>query len=367
MKAAQRPWALVPNKIVRYPGGREIDRFRGITPPVDDGRPEAWVGSDTCTFDAGKSGDPYDGCARCVSPEGEEMYLFEALGRDPGGMLGHAPGMPEREKLGVLVKLLDAQEQLGLQCHPSRPYAKEHFSSDFGKEESWYVIGTRTDSPEPPYVLMGFREGVTRREFEEAYDRQDIRAMEACCHKIPVKTGDVFFISAGLPHAVGCGCFLVEVQEPSDITVGWERLPDSASPQEQEFHKQRLLGCYEYEGSDEKENLRRHQVQPRVIRSGDWGEEKLIIGPEQTSYFSFTQLDARREVPLWQPGTAQVAIVLEGHGVLRCGETDRPIQKGDELFFPFAMDPAWILPEEGERLSVILAKPAGARYPEKET
>ena len=43
------PWKLVQNKIVRYPGGREIDRFRGIFPGADDGRPEAWVGSDTRT------------------------------------------------------------------------------------------------------------------------------------------------------------------------------------------------------------------------------------------------------------------------------------------------------------------------------
>ena len=363
----KQPWRLVPNKIVRYPGGREIDRFRGIAPAMDDGRPEAWVGSDTATFQADKTGDPYDGCAQCLSPDGEAMYLFEALQSNPEGLLGPEHTKQFGSKLGVLVKLLDAKEQLGLQCHPSRTYAKEYFHSDFGKEESWYILSTRGDSEEPPYVLLGFREGVTRQIFEEAYDRGDVRAMEQCCHKVPVKPGDTFFIAAGLPHAVGCGCFMVEVQEPSDITVGWEKLPKGASEEEEEAHKQRLLGCYDYDGAGWEENLRRHQVRPTCLRQGDWGEEYEIIGPKQTSYFSFTRLQARNRVTLWRPETAQIAIILEGSGTLCCGGKRYDLKKGQEWFFPYAMEETWIEPEEGREVSLILAKPAGAKRPVRKT
>lgn len=120
----KQPWRLVPNKIVRYPGGREIDRFRGIAPAMDDGQPEAWVGSDTATFQADKTGDPYDGCAQCLSPDGEAMYLFEALQSNPEGLLGPEHTKQFGSKLGVLVKLLDAKEQLGLQCTPVGPTRK---------------------------------------------------------------------------------------------------------------------------------------------------------------------------------------------------------------------------------------------------
>ena len=155
------PWKLVPNKIVRYPGGREIDRFRGIFPGADDGRPEAWVGSDTRTVDAAEKGDPNDGCAEVMLPDGSRRYLFEAVEADPEAALGAAHIARNGARVGVLVKLLDAEKQLGLQTHPTRAYAKEWFGSDYGKEESWYVIGKREDSPETPYVYMGFKAGVT--------------------------------------------------------------------------------------------------------------------------------------------------------------------------------------------------------------
>ena len=85
------PWKLVQNKIVRYPGGREIDRFRGIFPGADDGRPEAWVGSDTRTVNAVEKGDPNDGCAEVILPDGSKHYLFEAVETDPQAALGEAP------------------------------------------------------------------------------------------------------------------------------------------------------------------------------------------------------------------------------------------------------------------------------------
>lgn len=355
------PWKLVPNKIVRYPGGREIDRFRGIWPGADDGRPEAWVGSDTRTVNAVEKGDPNDGCAEVILPDGSKHYLFEVVEANPEEALGAAHVARSGSRIGVLVKLLDAEKQLGLQTHPTRPYAKEWFGSDYGKEESWYVISKRDDSPETPYVYMGFKEGVTREMFEEAYDRGDIRAMEDCCHKIPVEVGDAFFIQAGLPHAIGCGCFVAEVQEPSDITVGARKLP-GGTPEEQAFHKERLLGCYIYNGADYEENLRRYRIQPKVLRSGAWGEETVVIGLDQTEYFSFTRLEAAGKIDLKRTGTPQIVLVLEGKATLRCGETELPICKADELFIPCSAGEITL--EPSEKTVLILCNPAGADYGE---
>lgn len=356
------PWKLVPNKIVRYPGGREIDRFRGIFPGEDDGRPEAWVGSDTRTVNAAEKGDPNDGCAQVILPDGTKCYLFEAIGANPEAALGAAHIARNGARVGVLVKLLDAEKQLGLQTHPTRAYAKAWFQSDYGKEESWYVIGKREDSPETPYVYMGFKEGVTREMFEEAFDRGDIRAMEDCCHKIPVEVGDAFFIQAGLPHAIGCGCFVAEVQEPSDITVGAQKL-GSGTPEEQAFHKERLLGCYIYNGADYEENLRRYRIAPKMLRAGEWGTESVVIGEAQTPYFSFTRLEAELPVALKRTGTPQIAIVLEGSGALRCGETVLPIRKADELFIPCGAGEITLTPEE--KTVLLLCNPAGADYGER--
>lgn len=350
------PWRLVQNKIVRYPGGREIDRFRGITPPQDDRRPEAWIGSDTRTVNAEQTGDPNDGCSLCVLPDGRECYLFEAIAENPLEALGERHIAENGERVGLLVKLLDAQLQLGLQTHPTRPYAKEKFGSDYGKEESWYVIGLRDDTEEPPYVLIGFREDATREQFEAGYDADDIHAMEACCHKVPVQVGDLFFIAAGVPHAIGPGCFVVEVQEPSDITVGATKSRVPLSAEDAEEYKQRLLGCYIYNGSDYEENLRRYKIPLRTLREGDWGRESLLIGSEQTSYFSFTQLDAKGEVSLLHTGFPQTVIVLEGTGVLETDGVRTELKKADELFFPAELGATKLIPGT-EGISMVLCNP----------
>lgn len=125
-------------KIKRYcSGGQEIDRFRGIAPALDDGRPEAWVGSVISVQDAELHGNPYEGRARCLLPDNRGCYLFEAIEEDANGALGSKHLEIQGTSLGLLVKLLDPCQQLELQCHPSRDYAEKFFSSKYGKTEAW--------------------------------------------------------------------------------------------------------------------------------------------------------------------------------------------------------------------------------------
>ena len=357
MEFYQAPWKLVPNKLVRYPGGREIDRFRGVEPAQDDGRPEAWVGSDTLVCYAGEGST--EGYARCILPDGTECFVPEAIQRDPLHVLGKAHVERVGETLGFLVKLLDAQRQLGLQTHPTRPYAAKHFDSPFGKEESWYVIGLREDAKEPPYVLLGFREGNVQEEFAKGYDAEDISAMEACCHKIPVQAGDVFFIEAGAPHAIGGGCFVVEVQEASDITVGAHKLRGPHTPEEEAAHRERLLGCYHYCSRNYEENLQHFRIPPKVIREGDWGRELMLIGPAQTDYFSFTRLEAEKPVELLSTGAVQIAIVLEGDGTFSWQGGSCPVHKAEEWMIPAGVAGLKLTPGSGGCV-VVLCNPQGA-------
>lgn len=378
MEFYQAPWKLVWNKLVRYPGGREIDRFRSIEPALDNGRPEAWIGSDTRVFNTPPD-NPNEGCAKCILPDGEEVYLFEAIERNPEGVLGRAHIARSGHKLGVLVKLLDAQLQLGLQTHPTREYAKKWFHSDYGKAESWYVIGMREDASEPPYVLMGFKDGVTREMYEQYYRADDLAGMENCCHKVLVNIGDVFNIEAGVPHAVGEGCFVVEVQEPSDITVGahmlksgsdsakmWRsfqlangiELPPEGSKEESDFYDEQLLGCYIYNGCSYEENLKRYRIPHTVLRQGDWGEELVMIGSKNTPYFSFTQIEASAEAELRDTGDIQIGIVLEGEGKLCWDGGEMAIGKAEELFIPASAKHIRLVPKDG-KVKMVLCHPPG--------
>jgi mannose-6-phosphate isomerase len=303
------------------------------------------------------------------------MYLFEAINLAPEEVLG--PRHLERhgkDTLGMLIKYLDAQKQYVLQAHPTRPWAKKMWNSDFGKEESWYVIGTRDDTAEPAYILLGFKEGITREKFEELYRRDDLPALEQLCHKIQVKTGETYFVGGGVPHALGEGCFVIEVQEPSDITVvpishkkRYEAMKAMVGKdprlktEDEKLYDERMLGAFVYEGCGEEENLRRRRIPPRLIRSGDWGAEHYIIGPRETGFFSYTRLDVkgRTPAPLRDTGFPQVGIVLEGEGSLRWEGGEIPLRRGDEVFLPYRIDGA-ACSAGSPGLSVVLCHPEGA-------
>lgn len=318
------PWRLVPNKLHEYPGGREIDRFRGVRPALDNNKPEAWIGSTTVRRHAAR---PEEGLSLCLRPSGGTCLLIDAIRENPEAMLGGAAS------LDLLVKLLDAKEQLGFQCHPSRENARRLFNSEYGKTEAWVIIGLREDTPVEPYVLLGFKEGISREKFEALYRAGDVTGIDNLAHKIPAHVGDVFFVGPGAPHAIGPGCFLVEVQEPSDITVGSRMLRDGTEEQKR-LHDERLLGCYDYTGYSYEENLSRCKVAPKMLRKGDWGSEELLIGSAQTPYFSCTHLKSTGPVSLPATGRAIVCVVINGSGELDCGSSVTTAKKADEFFIP---------------------------------
>jgi mannose-6-phosphate isomerase len=305
------------------------------------------------------------------------MYLFEAINLAPDEILGpRHMARHGKDTLGMLIKYLDAQKQYMLQAHPTRPWAKKMWNSDFGKEESWYVIGTRDDTAEPAYILLGFKAGVTREQFDALYRVDDLPALEQLCHKIPVHVGETYFVGGGVPHALGEGCFVIEVQEPSDITVvpitqkkRYEsfkaRLPPGKEPQikmeDDALYSERMLGAFLYDGCDEAENLRRWRIPPKLIRSADWGQECYIIGPDQTSFFSYTRLDVKSaaSAPLRDTGFPQVGIVLEGEGSIRWQGGELPLHRGDEIFLPHSIANAEFVSAAGKDLSMVLCHPEG--------
>jgi len=361
MSIYNMPWILVPNRI-RGRGGREIDKFRGVDPPIDDNSgSEAWIGSVTRANNA--TAENPIGCAEVILPDGRRMYLYEAINLAPEEILGKEHMRLHGNNLGVLVKYLDAQFQYGLQAHPTREFAKEMWGSPYGKEESWYVIGVRDDTPEPPYFLLGFKEGVTRERFWEAIKRGNIDELEGMCHKIEVKPGDAGFVRAGAPHALGRGCFVIEVQETSDITIApvlqetlKSRWKDYRVNDDEETYNKKMLGSFIYDGCSYEEAVKRCMIPRKELRKGDWGVENWIIGPEQTSYFSFSQADVNGSMPLRSTGFPQIAIVLNGDGAISFDGGSIRIKKADEIFLPYRIPNAVV---EGT-VSIVFCNPEGA-------
>ena len=179
--------------------------------------------------------------------EGTEVSLAQFIDENPEEILGKKHYAKYGNKLGVLVKLIDSAERLTIQVHPTREKARELFDSQFGKTECWHILGGREVNGEKPCIYFGFKEGITREHWKDVFDRQDIPAMLDCLHRFEVKPGDTFLIEGGIPHAIGAGCFLVEIQEPTDYTVRTERVtPAGLRVADFMCHQ----GCYGYEGKD---------------------------------------------------------------------------------------------------------------------
>lgn len=110
----------------------------------------------------------------------------------------------------LLIKLIDAKDRLSIQVHPDDAYALKN-EGEFGKTEMWYVV----DCDEGAELIYGFKRSIDRSEFAR---RIKDNTLTEVCNYVPVKKGDVFFISAGTLHAIGKGILIAEIQQNSNST-----------------------------------------------------------------------------------------------------------------------------------------------------
>src|SRR5262245_30561860 len=216
------PWRLAPNRVGRfYLGGALLERFRGASEDdAHDGhRPEDWVGSVTPAWRPPGGPATDEGLSTIETRRGPRT-LASLLDRDPAAIAGR--GLVERAgpTSGLLVKLLDAGVRLPVHAHPSRSFAREHLGSFFGKAEAWLIVQTRhVPRAEAPNVRIGFTRDVDRRELVGLIEAGDTEALLGLLHERPARAGDTWFIPPGLPHAIGAGVFMVEIEEPSDFSI----------------------------------------------------------------------------------------------------------------------------------------------------
>lgn len=319
-----------------YIGGSLIDKIHGVERSSDNHFPEEWIMSTVTARNAGRE-DIIEGI--CFLDENKSLSLKDYIEADPESSLGIAHVGKTGLSTGVLVKVIDAAERLTVQVHPNKQEALRLFNSQFGKTECWYVLGGRVIDDQVPSIYMGFKPGITREEWKRCFDEQDIPALLSHMHHIEVKPGDTWLIKGGVPHAIGTGCLLVEIQEPTDYTIRVERTtPKGLKVADMGCHQglgfERMFDCFEYEGHTLEEAERLWKIQPIVLDSSDGYTRTEIVGYKETSCFRMEHYSIKDSCPIRTEGVFSGMYFLSGSGIIRTSRESVEYHGGDQFFVP---------------------------------
>jgi len=174
-------------------------------------RPEEWIAATTTRF-----GEKEMGLSRL--PDGE--FLRDAIESAPEKWLGKSHVDAFGTSTEILVKLLDPDQRLPVHFHPNKAFARKHLALDHGKTEAWIIL----DAPENAKVGLGFAQEMKKDVVHSMVQAKDSAALLASLNMIPVKPGDAILVPAGTAHAIDAGIFVLELQEPTDLSalLEWE-------------------------------------------------------------------------------------------------------------------------------------------------
>ena len=219
----------------------------------------------------------------------------------------------------LLIKFIDAKQNLSIQVHPDDEYAMR-VEGEYGKTEAWYILDCEPDAE----LILGFKKEISVEEFKKAAQRDEM--MDVCNH-IKVKKGDLFFIESGTMHAICKGILLAEVQQNSNTTYriyDYGRLGKDGKPRE--LHVDKAADVT--------------RLCPPEIP--DVSQRKIenfanATRAELTSCDLFTMYELR--VDGEYVGNANMEsfvslLALDGECTVECAGDKLPMKKGESIFIP---------------------------------
>lgn len=217
----------------------------------------------------------------------------------------------------ILIKFIDAADNLSIQVHPDDEYALKN-EGEYGKTEMWYVLSCE----EGAYLYYGFNREITKDEFKERIANNTLLEV---LNKVDVKEGDVFFIDAGTVHAIGKGMVICEIQQNSNTTYR----------------------VYDYDRRDKDGNTRPLHIEKAVEVSNLCPPVKFESEDENVlakcKYFTVEKAEVSGEMKLdITTDCFKSVIVTKGEGSLKLNGVNLDIKKGDSIFIPAQNDSAYI-------------------------
>ncbi|MDE6470014.1 MAG: class I mannose-6-phosphate isomerase [Eubacterium sp.] len=215
----------------------------------------------------------------------------------------------------VLIKLIDAKDNLSIQVHPDNEYA-QRVEGEFGKTEIWYVL----DATEDAQLIYGFKNEITSEEFKNAIEDNTLMNVLNTVH---VKKGDLFFIEAGTVHAIGKGALIAEIQQNSNSTYrvyDYGRVGADGKPRE--LHIQKAVDVSVTKPP-------KYDIKPmgNTIDSGDYISTLLT----ECDLFTVNHYDVKSKIELCtNEKSFNHILVVDGSGKIN-GED---FKKGGSFFVP---------------------------------
>lgn len=275
-------------------GNRLREEFGYEIPGEDTG--ECWAVSAHPNGDCTIRGGAFEGKALSELWEGQRI-LF---------------GKVEKDRFPLLVKIIDAKDDLSIQVHPDDQYAKVHENGSLGKTECWYIL----DAPKEAQLVIG-HSAKTRAELSEMILEDQ---WEELLEKVPVRKGDFIQIDPGTVHAITAGIMILEIQQNSDVTYRLYDYGRLSGGIPRELHLKQSMEVIKVPSLD---------VEKMVSYCDDLPKDALnqLVACE---YYVVWKLEVEKGVRFRQEYPFLIVNVLEGEGLIN----GQDIKKGDHFILP---------------------------------
>lgn len=285
--------------------------------------PREW---NKCAPDGGSVGESWE-----LTVRKKEMSTIQngALAGTPVGVL--LSDFPE-ELMGnssltngefpLLIKFIDAADRLSVQVHPDDSYAAR-MENDRGKTEMWYII----DADEDAQIICGLADGIDNDAFCAALHEGRLMSV---LKAQKVRAGETYFIPAGLPHAIGKGILIAEIQQNCDLTYrvyDYDRRQADGSLRE--LHITKACDVIRPFDADEIDAIRYSRELP--------ASRDTILA--DCDYFRVEKLALSKDThTLFQNGYLRHLLVIDGEGTIECDGVSYPFRRGNSILLPASLD-----------------------------
>jgi mannose-6-phosphate isomerase len=228
----------------------------------------------------------------------------------------------------ILIKFIDANLPLSVQVHPNDDLAKKRHQS-FGKNEMWYLM----DTEEEAELCIGFSEVLDKNLYANYVKEGNLSSV---LNTFKVKKGEVYYLPAGLVHAIGKGVLLAEIQQTSDITYriyDYDRI-DPQTGEKRELHVKESIDAIDFDLMASQTTFEKKENQSNFMMD--------------TPYFKTNYINTNKpmEISYEKNDSFKIFICTSGEGTLKCFSSEVTLRRGETVLLPANEEQVTILPNK---------------------